>query len=87
MTRPIDLELMKAQADLEHQLEAAKAGLADARIEIAVFNLPKAEQDLAWPEGPPVPLATLQERVRRLERQRSNLELALTGADALAAAK
>lgn len=85
--RPLDIDLMKAQASLEQQLEDARATLKDARTEIAVYNLPKAEQDLHWPEGPPATLRTLQERVRRCERTISNVELALTGADQLAAAK
>lgn len=48
----IDVKLMTLRASLEHQLEEAKAGAAEARAELAIFNLPKAEQDLAWPEGP-----------------------------------
>lgn len=83
----IDLELMKAQASLEHQLGEARAGLAEARIEMATFNLDRAAQDLAWPEGPPVPWRTMNERARRLERRIETLELALTGANALVAAK
>ncbi|MEK9900982.1 MAG: hypothetical protein VW516_09565 [Rhodospirillaceae bacterium] len=79
----IDIHLMKAQADLEHELEAARASLAETRIELATFNRTKAEQDLAWPEGPPVPWRTLNARASRLERRVEALELALTGADQL----
>jgi hypothetical protein len=83
----IDIKLMNLQASLEHQLEEAKAGAAEARAELAIFNLPKAEQDLAWPEGPPTSWSTLTDRARRFARQVESLELALTGADALAAPK
>ena len=40
----IDVKLMTLRASLEHQLEEAKAGAAEARAELAIFNLPKAEQ-------------------------------------------
>lgn len=83
----IDLHLMKAQADLEHQLGEARDSLRETRADLAIFNLPKADQDLTWPEGPPASWTTLTLRARRLERQIESLELALTGADQLAAAK
>ena len=79
----IDVKLMTMRASLEHQLEEAKAGAAEARAELAIFNLPKAEQDLAWPEGPPATWTTLTQRARRFARQVESLEAALTGADAL----
>ena len=79
----IDVKLMTPRASLEHQLEEAKAGAAEARAELAIFNLPKAEQDLAWPEGPPATWTTLTQRARRFARQVESLEAALTGADAL----
>lgn len=79
----IDLKLMNLQASLEHQLAEARAGAAEARAELAIFNLPKAEQDLAWPEGPPTSWSTMTARARRFARQVEALELALTGADAL----
>lgn len=83
----IDLELMHMQANLEHQLGDARAGLAEARLELSIFDLDQAAQDLHWPEGPPVSWSTLTARARRLERDIETLELALTGADQLAAAK
>ena len=79
----IDTKLMTMQASLEHQLEEARAGAAEARAELAIFNLPKADQDLAWPEGPPATWTTLTLRARRFARQIEALEAALTGADAL----
>lgn len=79
----IDVKLMTLRASLEHQLEEAKAGAAEARAELAIFNIPKAEQDLAWPEGPPATWTTLTQRARRFARQVESLEAALTGADAL----
>lgn len=83
----IDLELMHMQANLEHQLGDARAGLAEARLELSIFDLDQAAQDLHWPEGPPASKATLTARVRRLERTIETLEQALTGADAMSAAK
>ena len=83
----MDLKLMKVQADLEHQLGEARADLEEARYQLEIFNLPQAEQDLAWPEGPPTSWSTLIARARRFARQVEALELALTGADALGAAK
>ncbi len=79
----IDVKLMTMQASLEHQLEEARAGAAEARAELAIFNLPKADQDLAWPEGPPATWTTLTQRARRFARQIEALEAALTGADSL----
>lgn len=74
MSRPVfDLQRMKDEADRTNRLKEAKDGLADAKLEIQVFGLPKVEQDLAWPEGPPVTLQTLHERVRRFERTIKNL--------------
>jgi hypothetical protein len=88
MTMPtLNIELMKAQAHLENALAEARAGLTEARAELAIFNLDRAEQDLAWPEGPPTSWSTLTDRARRFARQVESLELALTGADALAAPK
>lgn len=81
----IDTKLMTMQANLELQLEEAKRGAAEARAELAIYNLPKADQDLAWPEGPPATWTTLTQRARRFARQVEALELALTGANAIAA--
>lgn len=81
MSRPIDLDRMRAQANLENGLAEARTGLIEARAELAIFNLSKADQDLAWPEGPPASWQTLTDRARRFERQIEAFELALTGAE------